>query len=69
VNVAVFLGELDVSGTIEEGKVANLVLVDANPLADITAMSRRSGVMVRGTWVSVEEIEERLEEIASSYGN
>ena len=69
VNVAVFLGELDVSGTIEEGKVANLVLVDANPLQDISAMSRRSGVMVAGTWLSKEEIDERLEEIAASYGN
>lgn len=69
VNVAVFLGELDVSGTIEEGKVANLVLVDANPLADIRAMSRRSGVMVQGRWVPIDEIDARLEEIALSYGN
>lgn len=69
VNVAVFLGELDASGTVEEGKVANLVLLDANPLVDIRAMSRRSGVMVAGRWVPMEEIEARLEEIARSYGN
>ena len=69
VNVALFLGELDVSGTVEEGKVANLILLDANPLTDISAMSHRSGVMVRGTWVSIEEIEQRLEEIAGRYGN
>ena len=69
VNVAVFLDELDVSGTVEVGKVADLILLSANPLADISAVSEREGVMVRGRWVSNEEIEERLEEIASSYGN
>lgn len=69
VNVAVFLGELDASGTVEEGKVANLILLDENPLTDIRAMSYRSGVMVQGRWVSSEEIETRLAEIASGYGN
>ena len=57
------------SGTIEQGKAANLVLLDANPLVDIGAMSQRSGVMVAGRWVPLEEIEARLEEIARRYGN
>lgn len=34
-NAAEFAGQLDVLGTVEEGKIADLVLLDANPLADM----------------------------------
>ena len=34
-NPAVFLGELSSQGTIERGKIANLVLLDANPLENV----------------------------------
>ncbi len=64
-NVARFLGAQDESGTIAVGKRADLVLLDANPLADITATSRRAGVMLRGRWLSRAEIEERLEKYAN----
>ena len=64
-NVARFLGAQDVSGTIAEGKRADLVLLDANPLDEITATSRQAGVMLRGRWLSRAEIEERLEKFAN----
>jgi imidazolonepropionase-like amidohydrolase len=68
-NVAVFFGSLAESGTIEEGKWADLILLDGNPLTDIRNTSRRSGVMLRGRWLSKAEIDSRLSSIARSVGN
>lgn len=49
---AKFLGKLDSIGTIELGKFADLVLLDANPLGDIHNTRRISTVIVRGRIVS-----------------
>ena len=46
---AKFLGLLDQTGTVEEGKIADLVLLDANPLDDIRNTKKISAVIVRGT--------------------
>jgi imidazolonepropionase-like amidohydrolase len=54
-------------GTVAAGQRADLVLLDANPLDDIGNLTRRSGVMVRGRWVSADEIRAGLEELASRY--
>ena len=45
---AEWLGLADSVGTIGPGKVADLVLLDANPLADITNTRRIAAVMLRG---------------------
>lgn len=66
-NVAEYFEASDQFGTIEEGKAADFVLVDGNPLSDIANMARRSGVMVAGRWLSAADIASRLEEIASSH--
>ncbi len=68
-NVAVYLGTLAETGTIEAGKRADLVLRDANPLADIRNTTRRAGVMLRGRWLPGAEIGTRLERVARSVGN
>jgi hypothetical protein len=52
-------------GTIAVGESADLILVDGNPLEDIKNVSRISGVMARGRYVSPEEIQKRLEAIAA----
>jgi imidazolonepropionase-like amidohydrolase len=56
-------------GTIATGQRADLVLLDANPLDDIGNLTRRSGVMVRGRWVSADEIRTGLEELAARYSS
>jgi imidazolonepropionase-like amidohydrolase len=47
-NPAEFLGKLESQGTIEKGKIADLVLLDGDPLADIENVERIRGVFVRG---------------------
>ena len=41
---------LDSAGTIEPGKLADLVLLDANPLSDIANTRRIAGVVANGRW-------------------
>lgn len=47
-------------GTIEVGKYADLILLDANPLDDIKNTRSINGVFFNGTWVSKKEIESLL---------
>lgn len=58
--VAKYLGTN--TGTVEVGKDADLVLLDANPLADISSSRRVHGVVVRGEWHSVSDLEQRLDQ-------
>jgi imidazolonepropionase-like amidohydrolase len=67
VNVAEFLGISDGAGLVAPGMRADLILLDANPLDDITALEQNAGVMVAGRWLSGEEIRRRLEEIAARH--
>ena len=54
-------------GTVAVGNRADLVLLDANPLASVEHLKRRAGVMVRGRWVSSQEIEQGLAQLAEKY--
>ncbi len=47
-NAAKCLGKLDSMGTVERGKVADLVLLDADPLQDISNTQRIAAVVVGG---------------------
>jgi hypothetical protein len=47
-NPASYLGALDSLGTIGEGKIADLVLLDADPLKDIRNTTRISAVIANG---------------------
>jgi len=66
-SVADYFDALEDFGTVETGRSADLVLLDADPLLDIHNVARRAGVMVRGRWISAREIQTRLEAIAEEY--
>lgn len=51
----------DSLGTIAPGKVADLVLLSANPLLDIRNVRRIEGVMLGGTWVRPPNANARLQ--------
>jgi imidazolonepropionase-like amidohydrolase len=65
-NVARYFGIENEVGTVAAGKRADLVLLDADPLADVTHFSRQAGVMVRGRWLPRSEIDTRLAALAAS---
>jgi len=56
--VARFLGSN--GGIVAEGKDADLILLDANPLDDIRNSQRIHGVMLRGLWLPAVELHARL---------
>lgn len=59
-----YLGEKD-KGTIAAGSQSDLILVDRNPLEDISAAASVSGVLMRGRWIAKEEIDKKMREIAA----
>jgi imidazolonepropionase-like amidohydrolase len=62
VNVANYLKLAD-TGTIKPGAIADLVLINGNPLTDINNTTKIEGVMVRGKWLSKSEIETGLKKL------
>ena len=68
-DMGAYFEDKDQFGTIEPGARADLILLEANPLEDIARLSDQAGVMVRGQWLSKEDIQARLDEIAASYAS
>jgi len=54
------------TGSVQDGRDADLVLLDANPLEDISNSRRIHGVMLRGEWLSSRDLEERLARFSDS---
>ena len=65
-NPALYLKELDEFGTIEIGKRADLVLLEGNPLEDISNTRGIDGVMVRGRWYTRADLDVMLELVAKA---
>ena len=59
-NPAKFLGMEDRLGTIEKGKVADLVLLYANPLEDIRNTQKIAAVIVNGRYLSRAELDRMM---------
>jgi imidazolonepropionase-like amidohydrolase len=65
-DVAEYFGTMAESGTVERGKRADLILLEADPRKDIANVAKRAGVMVKGRWIPEREIQERLEKVAAA---
>jgi len=67
-NAADMMGGNANFGVIGVGRDADLVLLDANPLTDISNTRRIAGVLAQGRWYSAEDLHARLETLARAYG-
>jgi imidazolonepropionase-like amidohydrolase len=59
-NPADFLGKLETQGTIEPGKTADLLLLDANPLEDIHNTQKIRALILRGKLLDRTTLDEFL---------
>lgn len=66
-NPAKFFKEEGNYGTVVKGAAADLILLHANPIEDITNAQRQVGVMTAGRWLTKSAIDARLAEIASRH--
>ena len=55
-----YLGMFEIAGTIEVGKRADLVLLNGNPLQDISNVEKVTGVMIKERWLNREDIQRRM---------
>jgi imidazolonepropionase-like amidohydrolase len=62
---AEWLGTLADRGTVEIGKRADLVLLDANPFEDLANTRRIAAVIVNGRYLPRKELEKRLKVLAA----
>ncbi len=69
INPAVFLGLDAEQGTVAEGKIANLVLLNTNPLNDINALDQIATVVNQGQLLDEAKRMAILKEIKSAIGN
>ena len=64
INPAKYLGMEKSSGTIEKGKVADLVLLDANPITDVSNTRKINAVVVNGRLLKRKDLDEMLNKVA-----
>jgi Amidohydrolase family len=62
-NPAEYLGELRQHGTVEKGKAADLILLDADPIADIKNTTRINAVIQRGRFLSRSDLDRILADV------
>jgi imidazolonepropionase-like amidohydrolase len=61
-----FLGVRGVTGTVSQGSIADLLLVDADPLADIRNTRRVHAVVANGRLIAAAERERMLADVAAA---
>jgi imidazolonepropionase-like amidohydrolase len=63
INPALFMVKLDKYGVVENGHVADLVLLDANPLEDIRNTRKIAAVVLAGKYYSREDLDKMLSQV------
>jgi imidazolonepropionase-like amidohydrolase len=66
-DAAEFVGATGEFGVVATGARADLILTDGNPLQDVGVVAAPAGVMVRGVWLTRDELAERLDRLAELY--
>jgi len=59
-NAARFLGNSEQVGTVTKGKIADLILLNANPLESVRNIFLQEGVMLHGRWFPEDELQKDL---------
>jgi len=65
-NPARFLGMEDQLGTVEKGRLADLVLLSANPLEDIANTQKVAGVVLNGRYFSRADLDKMLTRVEAT---
>lgn len=68
-NVGEYFADKDRFGTVTEGSRADLILMTGNPLDDLDFLVNHQGVMIRGNWLSRDDIDQKLNAIEEYYRN
>jgi len=66
-NPALYFGQEGEYGTISQGASADLILLSENPFSNPSTIRENEGVMLRGKWLSREEIKQKLKAIEDKY--
>jgi len=68
-NAAEFLRRTATMGTVEEGKNADLVLLDADPTASVENLDRIWGVVLKGRYLPKATLDKMKDDVAAAYRN
>jgi hypothetical protein len=66
-NGAEFLRRTETMGTVEEGKNADLVLLDADPIASVENLDRIAGVFLKGRYYSKAALDKMKDDVETAY--
>ena len=66
-NVGKFYNAEGQFGTLVEGAIADMILLDDNPLTSIDNLKKKAGVFYKGNYLAKAEIEKRLAEVAERH--
>ena len=66
-NGAEFLNRQATMGTVDAGKNADLVLLDANPVLDVANLGKIAGVVLKGKYFSKAALEKQKADVADAY--
>ena len=61
------MGSPDAFGELATGHRADLILLESNPLENISATRQRAGVMTRGKWYTQAELDALVAELVATY--
>ena len=67
-NPAEFLNRQASAGTVDEGKTADLVLLDASPVASVDNLAKITGVFLKGRYFSKAALEKMKSDVAAAPG-